>query len=65
MYNSASLLEAIKIVAILIINDCLPSQIKYPAKCDIFLAQVGLAFLSKGNTWSIELATDSARQIIN
>lgn len=47
--NSTSPVEAVKVAAVSIIDDCAPPQLKYPVKCGILLAQVGLAVSSDGN----------------
>ena len=65
VYNSTSPVEAIKVAAVSIIEDCAPLQIKYPVKCGILLAQVGLAVLSGSNSWAVGMAIGSARQIID
>ena len=65
VYNATSPVEAVKVAAVSIIDDCSPPQIKYPVKCGILLAQVGLVFSSGGNPWSVALVIASARQIIN
>jgi len=65
VYNPTSTIEAVKVAAVLIIDDCAPPQIKYPVKCGIFLAQVGLAVSSGGNPWVVALTIGSARQIID
>ena len=65
VYNSTSPVEAVKVAAVSIIDDCAPPQIKYPVKCRIFLAQVGLAISSGGNPWAVAMAIGSARQIID
>jgi len=43
VYNSTSPVKAVKVAVVSIIDDCAPPQIKYPVKCGILLAQVGLA----------------------
>ena len=40
VYNSTSPIEAVKVAAVSIIDDCAPPQIKYPVKCGILVAQV-------------------------
>ena len=65
VYNSTSPVEAVKIATISIIDDCAPPQIKYPVKCGILLAQIGLAVSSGGNHLAVAMAIDSARQIID
>ena len=60
VYNSTSPVEAVKVAAVSIIDDCAPPQIKYP-----LLAQVGLAVSSGGNPWAVAMAIGSARQIID
>ena len=65
VYNSTSPVEAVKVATISIIDDCAPPQIKYPVKCGIFIAQVGLAVASGGNPWAVTMAIGSARQIID
>ena len=65
VYNSTLPVEAVKVVALSIIDDCAPPLIKYPVKCGILLAQVGLAVLSGGNPWAVAMAIGSARQIID
>ena len=65
VYNSTSPVEAVKVAAGSIIDDCFPSQIKYPVKCSILLSQVVLAVSSGGNPWAIAMAIGSARQIID
>jgi hypothetical protein len=55
----------LKVAAASIMDDCLPPQIKYPVKCGIFFAQVGLGVSSVGNPLAIALAIDSARKIID
>ena len=49
IYNSTSPVEAAKVAAISITDDCAPPQIKYPVKCGIFFTQVGLAISSESN----------------
>ena len=65
VYNSTSPAEAVKVAAVSIIDDCAPPQIKYPVKCGILLAQVGLAVSSGGNPWAVAMVIGSARQIID
>ena len=65
VYNSTSPFEAVKVAAVSILDDCMPPQIKYPVKCGILLAQVGLAVLSGSNSWAVGMAIGSARQIID
>ena len=65
VYNSTSPIEEVKVAAIPIIYDCAPPHIKYPVKCGILLAQVGLAVYSGGNPWAVAMAIGSARQIID
>ena len=65
VYNSTSPVEAVKVAAVLIIDDCAPPQIKYPIKCGILLAQLGLAVSSGGNPWAVAMVIGSARQIID
>ena len=65
IYNSISPVEVVKVAAVSIIDDCASPQIKYPVKCRIFLAQVGLAVSSGGNPWAVAMAIGSARQIID
>ena len=60
VYNSTSPVEAVSII-----DDCAPPQIKYPVKCGILAAQVGLAVSSGGNPWAVAMAIGSARQIID
>jgi len=64
VYNSTSPIEAVKVAAIGIIDDCAPPQIKYPVKCSILVAQIGLAISSGGNRWAVAMAIGSARQLI-
>ena len=64
VYNSTSPIEAVKTAAIGIAVDCTPPKIKYPIKCSIFIAQLGLAVSTGGNPWSVAMAIGSARQII-
>ena len=56
VYNLTLLVEAVKVAAVSIIDDCAPPQIKYPVKCGILLVQVGLAVLSGGNAWAVAMA---------
>mgnify|MGYP007080363500 CR=1 FL=1 len=63
--NSTSPIEAVKVAAVSIIDDCAPPEIKYPIKCGIFFAQVVLAVSSGGNPWAVAMAIGSARQIID
>jgi len=65
IYNSTSPVEAAKVAAISITDDCAPPQIKYPVKCSILIAQVGLAVSSGGNLWAVAIVIVSARQIID
>ena len=46
VYQSTSPVEAVKVTAVSIIDEWAPPQIKYPVKCGILLAQVGLAISS-------------------
>lgn len=54
--NSTSPVEAVKLTTVSIIDDCAPLQIKYPVKCGILLAQVGLTVSSGGNPWAVAMA---------
>jgi hypothetical protein len=65
VFNSTSSIEAVKIAALSIIDDCASPQIKYPIKCGIFLAQVELAVSSGGNPWAVAMTIGSTRQIID
>ena len=65
VYNSTSPVEAVKVAAVSIIDDCLPPIIKYPVKCGIFVSQVVVAVSSGGNPWAVAMAIGSARQIID
>ena len=65
VYQSTSPVEAVKVTAVSIIDEWAPPQIKYPVKCGILLAQVGLAVSSGGNPWAVAMAIGSARQIID
>lgn len=65
VYNSTSPLEAVKIAAISIIENCAQPQIKYPVKCGILFVQIGLAISNDGNPEAVAIAIGSARQIIN
>jgi hypothetical protein len=65
VYNSTSPVEAVKVAAVSILDDCAPPQMKYPTFNGIFLAQVGLAVLSSGNPWAVAMAIGSTRQIID
>ena len=65
IYNTTSPVEAVKVAAISIIDDCAPVQIKYSVKCGTFIAQVALAVSNEGNPWAVAAAIASARQIIN
>ncbi len=65
VYNATSLVKAVKVAVVLVIDACAPPEIKYPVKCSIFLAKVGLAVLSGGNPLAVAMAIDSARQIID
>ena len=49
VYNSTSPVEAVKVAVVSIIDDYAAPQIKYPVKCGILLAQLGLAVSSGGN----------------
>jgi hypothetical protein len=64
VYNSTDPISAVKNATLSIIEDCAPPQVKYPIKCGILLAQLGLAISSGGNPWAVALAIGSARQII-
>jgi hypothetical protein len=64
VYNSTDPISAVKNATLSIIEDCTPPQVKYPIKCGILLAQLGLAISSGGNPWAIAMAIGSARQII-
>ena len=46
-------------------NNCAPSQIKYPVKWGILRAQAGLAVSSGDNPWTVAMAIGSTRQIID
>jgi hypothetical protein len=63
--TALSLVEAFKVVAVSIIDDCAPPQIKYLSKCVILSVQVGLAVSSGGNPWAVAITISSARQIID
>lgn len=65
VYNSTDPISAVKNATLTIIDDCAPSQVKYPIKCGILLAQIGLAVSSGGNPWAVAMALGSARQIID
>ena len=65
VYDSTPLVEAVKVANVSIIYYCAPPQIKYPVKCGILLAQVGLAVSNGGNHWAVAMAIGSARQIID
>lgn len=56
VYNSTSPVEAVKLTTVSIIDACAPPQIKYPFKCGILLAQVGLIVSSGGNPWAVAMA---------
>lgn len=64
VYKSTSPVEAVKIAAISILDECAPPQVKYPIKCGILIAQIGIAVTTGGNTWSVAMAIGAARQII-
>lgn len=64
VYNSTDAISAVKNATLSIIEDCSPPQVKYPIKCMILLAQLGLAISSGGNPWAVAMAIGSARQII-
>jgi hypothetical protein len=64
VYNSTDPISAVKNATLSIIEDCAPPQVKYPIKCGILLAQLGLAISSGGNPWAVAMAIGSARQII-
>jgi hypothetical protein len=49
VYNSTDPISAVKNATLSIIEDCAPPQVKYPIKCGILLAQLGLAISSGGN----------------
>ena len=61
VYNSTSPVEAVKIAAISIIDDCAPPQVKYPVKCGILVAQIGLAVSTGANPFVIGMILGSAR----
>ena len=65
VYNSTSPIEAVKIAAVSILDDCAPPQVKYPIKCGILAGQIGIAISSGGNPWDVSLLIGSARQIID
>ena len=65
VYNSTSPVEAVKVAAVSIMNNCAPSQIKYPVKWGILRAQAGLAVSSGDNPWAVAMAIGSTRQIID
>jgi hypothetical protein len=56
--------SALKNATLTIIDDCTPPQIKYPVKCGIFLAQLGIAVSSGGNPWAVAITVGSARSIL-
>ena len=64
VYNATLPAKAVKVAAVSIIDNCAPPQIKYPAKCEILVAQFGLAVSSDGNPWAVVMAIAGARQII-
>ncbi len=64
VYKATSPIEAVKIAAVSIIDDCALPQIKYPVKYGILVAQIGLAVSSGGNPWAVAMAIGSARQIV-
>lgn len=64
VHNSTDPISAVKNATLSIIEDCAPPQVKYPIKCGILLAQLGLAISSGGNPWAVAMTIGSARQII-
>jgi hypothetical protein len=64
VYNSTDPISAVKNATLSIIEDCAPPSVKYPIKCGILLAQLGLAISSGGNPWAVAMAIGSVRQII-
>jgi hypothetical protein len=56
----------VKNATLTIVDKCAPPQAKYPIKCDILVAQIGLAVSSNGgNPWPVVMALGSVRQIID
>ena len=66
VYDTTSPLQALKTGVLGVLTDCAPPQVKYPVKCGLLLAQVGLAVSTGGSsTWTIAMVIALARQIID
>ena len=65
VYQCTSPVQALKTAVLSIVDNCAPPVVKYPLKCGILLAQVGLVISSGGSSsWGIALILATARQII-
>ena len=65
VYNSTDPICALKNATLAIVDSCAPPQVKYPIRCGILLAQIGVAVSSGGNPWAVALTLGCARQIID
>ena len=64
VYNCTDPINATKVALVSVVEDCSPPQVKYPLKCGILLAQVGIAIATGGNPFSVSLTIGAIRQII-
>lgn len=66
IYNTTNPITASFTALRVIVNVCLPPNVKYPVKCLIFFSQVGLCVYTGGTASVLTFATTvaSARQIL-